>query len=86
MNVETDNLNCKSISPAEVEDRQDAIIKREDFRTGLGQITHIEEDQGMDKIIEVGQDMFLVIEVITETIWEVSRGMKDKIITEKGKF
>ena len=41
---------------------------REDFRTGLGQTTHIEEDQGMDKIIEVGQDMFLIIEVITETI------------------
>ena len=35
----------------------------------------------MDKIIEVGQDMFLIIEVIMETIWEVIRRMKDKIIT-----
>ena len=45
---------------------------REGFRTGLGQKTkgtiHIEEDQGMDKTIEVGQDMILIIGVITETI------------------
>ena len=36
-------------------------MNREDFRTGLGLRTtgtiHIEEDQGMDKIIEIGQDM-----------------------------
>ena len=36
-------------------------MNREDFRTGLGQTTigtiYIEEDQGMDKIIKVGQDM-----------------------------
>ena len=47
-------------------------MNREDFRTGLGQTTtgtiHIEEDQDMDKIIEVGQDMILIIGVITETI------------------
>ena len=47
-------------------------MNREDFRTGLGQTTigtmHIEEDQGMDKIIEVGPDMILIIGVVTETI------------------
>ena len=55
----TDSLNCESISPIEVQDRQDPIVNREDFRAGLGQTIHIEEDQGMDKIIEVGQDRFL---------------------------
>ena len=43
---------------------------------------HIEEDQGMDKIIEVGQDMILTVGVIMETIWEVTKGMGDKIIIE----
>ena len=43
-------------------------MNREDFRTGLGQIIHIQEDQGMDKIIKVSQDMILIIGVITEMI------------------
>ena len=47
-------------------------MNREDFRTGLGQtITgaiNTEEGQGMEKIIEVGQDMIQIIEVIRETI------------------
>ena len=34
----------------------------------------------MDKIIEVGQDMILIIGVTTEAIKEVIRGMGDKII------
>ena len=50
--------------------------------TGLGQTIHIEEDQGMGKIIEVGQDMILIERVIPETIWEVIRSMGDKIITK----
>ena len=36
----------------------------------------------MNKIIEVGQDKILVIEVIMEIIWEVTQGMGDKIIIE----
>ena len=48
------SLNQKYTSPIEVEDRQDAIMNREDFRTGLDQTAHTEEDQGMDKITEVG--------------------------------
>ena len=62
------SLICESINPTEVEDRQDAITSREDFRTDLGQTTHIEEGQGRGKIMEVGQDMILIIGVTTETI------------------
>ena len=61
MKDRTDSLNHEYISPIEVEDRQDAITNKEDFRTGLGQTTHTEEDQGMDKITEVGQDMILML-------------------------
>ena len=47
-------------------------LQTEDFRTSLGQTTrgttHIEEDQGLDKIIKVGQDLILIIGVVTETI------------------
>ena len=53
MKARIDSLNHKFFSPNEVEDKQDAITNREDFRTGLGQTTHTEEDQGIDKIIEV---------------------------------
>ena len=63
-----DNLSHEYISLIEAEVRLDAITNREDFRTGLGQTTHTEEDQGMDKITEVGQDMILIIEVVTDTI------------------
>ena len=68
MKDKTDSLNHESISPTEVEDRQDTIMNREDFRIVLGQIMHTEEDQGMDKSIEVGQDMILIIGVITDAI------------------
>ena len=39
-----------------------------------------EDDQGMDKIIEVGRDMILIIEVATGIIQEVIKGMGDQII------
>ena len=56
----------------EVEDRQDAVMNREDFMTGLGQTIigeiDLEGEQGMDKIIKVGQGMNQMIEVIIETI------------------
>ena len=64
-------LNQESICPTEVEERQD-------FRTDLGQTTHIGEDQDIVKIIEVGQDIILIIGVTTEVI----RGMGDKIIAK----
>ena len=61
MKDKTDSSNCEYIKPIEVEDKQHAIMNREDFRTGIDQtITgaiHLEEGQGMDKIIEVGQGM-----------------------------
>ena len=44
-------------------------MNREDFRSGLIQITYTEEDQGMDKIIEVGHNMILNIGVVTDIIW-----------------
>ena len=53
---------------------------REDFKIGLDQTTHTEDDQGMDKIIEVGQDMILIIEVAMNIIQEVIKGMGDQII------
>ena len=43
-NDKTDSLNCEYISPVEVEDRQDALTNREDFKTGLGQTVHTEEN------------------------------------------
>ena len=43
-------------------------MNREDFRTGFGQTTHTEEDQGIDKITEVGKDTNLIIQVVTSTI------------------
>ena len=53
---------------------------REDFRTGLDQTTHTEDDQHMDKTIEVGQDMILIIKVVMDIIQEVIKGMGDRII------
>ena len=48
-------------------------MTREDFKTGLDQTTCTEDDQGMAKITEVGQDMILIIEVVTYvTHWENS--------------
>ena len=45
------------IKTIEVEDKQDAVMNSEVFKTGLGQTVagaiHLEEGQGMDKIIEV---------------------------------
>ena len=72
MKDKIDSLNCKSINTIEVEDRQDIITNRENFRTGLGQTTtgtmHTEKGQGIDKIIKAGQDMILIIKVIMEII------------------
>ena len=68
MKDKTDSLNHEYISPIEVENRQDALTNIEDFKTGLGQTIHTQEDQGMDKITEVGKDMILIIGVITERI------------------
>ena len=50
---------------------------REDFRTGLDQTMYTEDVQGMDKTIEVGQD---IIEVVMDTIQEVIKGMEERII------
>ena len=59
--------------------RLDVTMIREDFRIGLDQTTCTEDDQGMDKTIEVSQDMILIIEVVTNIIQEVIKGMGDRI-------
>ena len=46
---------------------------REDFKTGLDQTTCKEDDQGMDKTIEVGWGMILIIEVPTDIIQDISK-------------
>ena len=53
---------------------------REDFKIGSDQTMHTEDDQGMDKTIEVGQDKILIIEVATGIIQEVIKGMGGQII------
>ena len=58
------SFNHEFNSPIEVEDRQDTTTNREDFRIGLVQITHTEEDKSMDTIIEVGHDMILIIQIV----------------------
>ena len=63
-----DSLNNEYASPIEVEDRQGISRNREDFRTGLGQMTHTEVDQGMGKITEIGQDMILIIGIVMDII------------------
>ena len=49
-----DHLNCVYINLIKVEVRLDVIMITEDFKTGSGQIMHIEEGQDMDMIIEAG--------------------------------
>ena len=41
---------------------------QDNYRSTITGTMHIEEDQGMDKIIKVGQDMTVIIWVIIETI------------------
>ena len=43
-------------------------MNRKYFRTGLGQTTHIEEGHSVKKITEVGQDMILIIGIVTDII------------------
>ena len=68
MKDKIDNVNHKYISLIEAEVRLDVNIIKEDLRTGLDQTTCREDDQGMDKTIEVGQDMILIIKVVTDII------------------
>ena len=59
-------------------------MNREDFRTGLGETTNTEEDQGVDKITEVGQDTILTIGGVTDIMCEVIKDMGDRIIITEG--
>ena len=53
---------------------------REDIKAGLGQTMHTEDIQDIVKIIEAGQDMILIIEVVMGIIQEVIEGMEGIII------
>ena len=52
MKDKTNNLSHEYITLIEAEVRLNTIMIREDFRTGLDQTMHTEDDQGMDKTIE----------------------------------
>ena len=77
MKDRTDCLNPVYTNTIEVEVRLDVTMIREDFKIGLDQTTCTEDDQGMDKIIEVGQDMILIIEVAMGIIQVVIKSMAD---------
>ena len=70
-----DHSNLECTNPIEAEVRLDAATLKEDFKIGLDQTMHTEDDKGMDKTIKVGQDMILIIEVATGIIQEVIKGM-----------
>ena len=74
------NLSHEYISLIEAEVRWNAIMVREDFRTDLDHTMYSEHGQGMDKTIEVGQDMILIIEVVMAIIQVAIKGMGDIII------
>ena len=62
----------------EVEVRLDITMIREGSKIGLDQTMHTEDDLGMDKTIEVGQDMILITEVVMVITQEVIKGMETK--------
>ena len=71
----------------EAEARLDATMIREDFKIGSDQIMHTDDEQGMGKTIEVGQDMILIIEAVMGIIQEVIKGMGGlTIATIEGKL
>ena len=69
------HLNHKYTNLIKVEVRLDIIMIREDFKTGLGQITCIEEGQDTGNIIEAGQDIILIIEIVMGITQEEIKGM-----------
>ena len=81
MKDRTDHLNPNYTNLIKVEVRLDVTMIREDFKIGLDQTTCTEDDLGMDKTIEVGQGMILIIEVAMGIIQVVIRGMGDQIMT-----
>ena len=75
MNDRIDHSNLECINPIGAEVRLDVTIIKVDLKIGLDQTMHTEDDQDMDKIIEVGQDMILIIEVAMGIVQEVIKGM-----------
>ena len=71
--IDHSSLKCINLIGAEA--RLDANMVREDFKIGSDQITCTEDDHGMDKTIQVAQDMILIIEVVMGIIQEKIKGM-----------
>ena len=80
MKDRTGHLNPEFTNLTEVEVRLDAITIREDLKTGSGQIMCTEGDQDMDKIIEAGQDIIQIIEVVGDITQQVIKDMGSLII------
>ena len=53
---------------------------REDIKIGLGKAMPTEDVQDIVKIIEAGQDMIPIIEVVMDIVHEVAKGMGGIII------
>ena len=72
--------NHKFINLREVGVRLDVIMIREDIKAGLGQTMSTENIQDIAKIIEAGQDMITIIEVVTSIVSEITKGTVDLMI------
>ena len=80
MKDRVNHSNCKSINPIEVEVRTDVITIKEDTKAGLGPTMCTEVIQNIIKIIDAGQDIILIIEVVMDIICEVIKDMGEIII------
>ena len=80
MKDRTDNSKLESTNLIEAEVRLDASMIREDFKLGSDQRTLTLDTQGMDKTIEVGEGMIVIIEVAMGIIQEVIKSKGGQII------
>ena len=71
--IDNSNFECTNLIGVEV--RLDVVTIREDFKIDSDQTMHTEDDEGMDRIIEVGQDMILIIEAVMGKIQEAIKSM-----------
>ena len=80
MKDKRDHSNHEFINPTEVEIRLDITMIRENIKTGSGQTMCMEDIQDIVRFIEAGQDIILIIEVVTGIVHEVTKDMVDLII------
>ena len=75
--------NCQFTNPIEVEDRSDVTTIREDTKAGLGQTMSTEDTWDIIKIIEAGQDIIPIKDVVMGITCEAIKGMGYIIIMIK---